>query len=200
MTGRRDFLRAAGASALALGPLRALADTSAAAPSPTSSTSPERPMTAALADGRHDFDFFHGRWTVENRRLRERHAGGGAQWEEFPGTLDCRPLLGGLGNIDEYRCHDVHGLTLRLFDPAARQWSDRWASSRDGQLGDPALGRFTGGQGVFIGRDTHAGRPALSRSVWREITPDGFIWEQAGSLDDGASWEINWVMHVRRAG
>ena len=196
MTARRDFLRAAGAGVLALGPLHALAGTPASSsPSP----SPEPAMSPSLADGRHDFDFFHGRWTVQNRRLRERLVGS-ARWDEFPATLDCRPLLGGLGNIDEYRSPDVHGLTLRLFDPATRRWSDRWASARDGQLGEPALGSFSNGVGHFVGRDTDGGRPVLSRALWKDITPNGFTWEQAASLDEGASWETNWVMHIRRVG
>jgi hypothetical protein len=194
MSTRRDFLRATGAFALALGSPTVVATPSAAPPS-----LPEPAMPTAAHDPRRDFDFFHGRWTVENRRLRQRHADADA-WEEFPGTLDCRPLLGGLGNIDEYRSHDVHGLSLRLFDPATRQWSDRWASARDGQLGEPALGTFAGGVGTFLGRDTHAGRPVLNRMLWRDLSPDGFTWEQAGSLDEGASWETNWVMRIRRAG
>jgi hypothetical protein len=191
MTARRDFLRAAaGASVLALGPLRALA---------TPPSHPTDPPPMPPNDARHAFDFFHGRWTVENRRLRERFAGSD-RWDAFPGTLDCRPLLGGLGNVDEFRCPDVHGLTLRLFDPASGQWSDRWASARDGRLGEPALGRFEGGVGTFLGADTHQGRPALNRMVFRDVSADGFVWEQAGSLDGGASWETNWVMRIRRAG
>ena len=192
MSDRRAFLRASGAAALALGPWQALAAPPALPP-------PELAMSSSPPDGRHDFDFFHGRWTVENRRLRERFAGSD-RWDEFPGTLDCRPLLGGLGNLDEFRGADVHGLSLRLYDPASSQWSDRWASARDGQLGEPALGRFERGAGTFLGADTHAGRPALTRMVFRDITADGFVWEQAGSLDDGASWESNWVMRIRRAG
>lgn len=194
MSTRRDFLRATGACALALG-----APTAVATPPGTPPPLPEPAMPATAHDPRHDFDFFHGRWSVENRRLRQRHAGADA-WEEFPATLDCRPLLGGLGNLDEYRSHDVHGLSLRLFDPATRQWSDRWASAGDGQLGAPALGGFAGGVGTFVGRDTHAGQPVLTRMLWRDITPDGFTWEQAGSLDEGASWETNWIMRIRRVG
>ena len=54
--------------------------------------------------------------------------------------------------------------------------------------------------GQFIGADTYEGKPALSRALWKDITPDGFTWEQAGSIDDGASWETNWVMRIRRVG
>ena len=40
--------------------------------------------------GAHDFDFFHGRWTVRNRRLLKRLAGCD-EWEEFEATVECRP-------------------------------------------------------------------------------------------------------------
>jgi len=186
MSTRRDFL-AASASSLALAwPL----------PPAFAYTKESKPMHDH--DGRHDFDFFHGRWQVHNRRLRQRHVGSD-QWDEFPATLDCRPLLGGLGNIDEYRSADVHGLTLRLFDPQQRQWSDRWASARDGQLGLPAYGRFVDGVGRFVGEDSDGGRRILSCALWSQISADGFTWEQAASLDDGATWETNWIMHITRA-
>ena len=47
-----------------------------------------------------DFDFLIGSWAVQHRRLRERQKGS-TSWEEFAGTSIARPLLGGLGNIDE---------------------------------------------------------------------------------------------------
>lgn len=190
MTTRRDFLAASASLALAW-PL--------SPPIPhTPESKPMHDTHDSHHDGRHDFDFFHGRWQVRNRRLKQRHDGAD-QWDEFPATLDCRPLLGGLGNIDEYRSADVHGLTLRLFDPVQRQWSDRWASARDGQLGLPAYGRFVDGVGRFVGEDSDGGRRILSRAQWSQITADSFTWEQAASLDDGKTWETNWIMQITRA-
>src|SRR4051794_17039770 len=48
----------------------------------------------------HGFDFLIGRWNVVHRRLKQRLAGS-SDWEEFPGTLDVRPILKGLGNVDQ---------------------------------------------------------------------------------------------------
>ncbi|QNP42129.1 hypothetical protein H8B22_07355 [Lysobacter terrestris] len=156
------------------------------------------PARGDADDGRHDFDFFHGCWQVHNRRLTQRNAGP-AEWREFPATLDCRPLLGGLGNIDEYRSAEVQGLTLRLFDPQQRRWSDRWASARDGLLGLPAYGSFRDGVGRFVGEDRDDGGRILSRALWTDIGPNAFVWEQAASRDDGASWDTNWIMRITRA-
>ena len=49
----------------------------------------------------HDFDFLFGRWQVKNRRLRERLAGS-TQWDEFDARVECRPVLGGLGNCETF--------------------------------------------------------------------------------------------------
>ncbi|HEV8694481.1 MAG TPA: hypothetical protein VGQ93_09925 [Lysobacter sp.] len=189
MTTRRDFLTGS-AAVLAF-----------ALPAPNLLAAKERvAMTingSDKHDGRHDFDFFHGRWQVHNRRLSERHVGSD-QWDEFAATLDCRPILDGLGNIDEYRSADVHGISLRLFDPHTKQWSDRWASTRDGALGAPALGAFANGVGRFLGHDQDGDRAILARTLWSDITADSFTWEQAASLDDGVTWETNWVMHITR--
>jgi hypothetical protein len=49
-----------------------------------------------------DFDFWPGKWTIHNRRLRKRLAGSD-EWKEFEATSVARPILGGLGNEDEFR-------------------------------------------------------------------------------------------------
>ena len=67
----------------------------------------------------HDFDFWMGRWKVQNRRLRARLAGSD-EWDEFEATSVARPILGGLGNEDEFRTDHAGGFTgmsFRFFDP-----------------------------------------------------------------------------------
>ena len=107
-----------------------------------------------------DFDFWPGEWKVRNRRLRERLAGSD-EWEEFDATSVARPILGGLGNEDEFRTdHDggFIGMSFRFFDPTTRQWSIYWADSRrSGQLDPPLFGSFSGDVGVFHGDDTFDG-------------------------------------------
>ena len=49
---------------------------------------------------RHDFDFLFGAWTVHHRRLRERLAGCDDR-QRFDGSSRAKPLLDGLGMVDE---------------------------------------------------------------------------------------------------
>jgi hypothetical protein len=78
----------------------------------TASRSENAPAENALGDGRADFDFFFGRWNVNHRRLQKRLQGD-TNWDVFGGTCEVRPILGGLGNVDDnviglpggaYRC------------------------------------------------------------------------------------------------
>jgi hypothetical protein len=145
----------------------------------------------------HDFDFWMGQWKVLNRRLRARLAGSD-EWEEFEATSVARPILGGLGNEDEFRTnHDggFTGMSFRFFDPLKRRWSIYWADSRrPGVLDPPVFGAFTDDTGVFEGRDVFEGRPILVRFIWSGITTPTPRWEQAFSDDDGETWETNWIM------
>jgi hypothetical protein len=150
----------------------------------------------------HDFDFLHGHWLVRNRRLRERLVGS-TEWDSFDGVQACRPILGGFGNEDElvtdaFGEHRFIGMTIRLFDPRTREWSIYWVDNRSVQLQPPVRGRFEHGIGTFLGRDTHAGTPVLARFIWTPISEDRARWEQAFSVDEGASWETNWIMEFER--
>jgi hypothetical protein len=151
-------------------------------------------------DGARDFDFWFGRWHVANERLKKRLAGS-TEWEHFEATQECRPILGGIGNIDDFLTDwngGFVGMTLRLFDVARREWSLYWAAGNDGVLQPPVVGRFENGVGTFLGRDVHRGRPVLVRFIWSHITADSALWQQAFSADDGQTWETNWIMRMTR--
>ena len=153
-------------------------------------------------DGRSDFDFFFGCWDVSHRRLQKRLAGD-TNWDEFTGTCEVRPLLGGLGNVDDNVIELPGGAyraaTVRTFDPATRQWSIWWIDGRNPLTIDvPVRGAFTDGVGTFLCDDVFDGRPIQVRFLWSRMMENSARWEQAFSLDGGTSWETNWVMEFAR--
>ena len=165
------------------------------------STKTAQAPASLASDGRHDFDFLVGRWTLAHCRLRERLVGD-THWEEFAGRCEASLIIGGLGNVDdcvlELPDGSYRGATLRLFNPATRIWSIWWIDARNGTLGAPVHGRFERGVGTFLGDDTHAGRPIRVRFVWSQITARSARWEQAFSADGGESWEMNWLNTLER--
>jgi hypothetical protein len=160
---------------------------------------------AAIAESRstaRDFDFWMGRWTCRNRRLRERLAGCD-EWDEFESKTIARSILGGTANEDVYLTDYAGGyvgMSFRFFDPETKLWSIYWADSRyPGPLAPPVVGAFDGDAGIFEGPDTFDGRPIVVRYTWSRVTTPTPRWEQAFSDDGGETWETNWVMDFTRA-
>jgi len=147
------------------------------------------------------FDFLHGRWSVRHRKLKTRLAGAD-DWIEFPGTLDVKPMLGGLGNIDENVLEDPAGrylaTSIRVFRPATGEWSIHWVDGRGTGLDKPVVGRFDGKVGRFYNDDSFGGRPIKVRFIYEDLTPAHARWSQAFSVDAGQSWETNWTMDFMR--
>jgi hypothetical protein len=85
-------------------------------------------VPVAQEDGRRDFDFLFGEWQMVNRRLENPLADEPGEWQEFESTLETRPILDGLGNIDLYSAPKFPGrgrfggFGLRLFDPNEKVW------------------------------------------------------------------------------
>jgi len=154
-----------------------------------------------LPPGARDFDFLIGEWKIRNRRLTERLVGADT-WETFDATLSVRPILEGLGNVDEFKADwkgkRVEALTLRVFNPQTEEWSLYWVDSLTAVVQPPVVGRFRDGRGEFFARDNHQGTPLLARFVWSDITEDSARWEQAFSTDEGETWETNWIMEFAR--
>jgi hypothetical protein len=158
------------------------------------------PSATSDRDGSHDFDFWAGRWRIRNERLVKRLQGC-TDWETFDATVEAWLLPGGLGNMDTYRTEHwptYVGMSLRLYDTRARQWSIYWVSNQTGVLEPPVVGSFWNGVGVFEGRDVLEGRPIVVRFTWSDITETGVRWEQAFSPDEGHTWEKNWIMTMTR--
>jgi hypothetical protein len=147
----------------------------------------------------NDFDFLAGEWTVENERLRRPLSGSG-DWDMFPSRATCVRLFDGAANIDRYEFPTLNsfGLAVRLYRPSSDDWSIHWASSRDGQLQTPVIGRFEEGEGHFFGDDLYDGRSIVARYVWSDISSHSARWEQAFSTDSGNTWEANWIMNFTR--
>jgi hypothetical protein len=150
-----------------------------------------------------DFDFLIGDWKVLHRRLKRRLAGA-TDWEEFPGTMSCRKILGGAGNSDdnylELPGDPYHAMTVRTFDPKSGEWSIWWFDGRHpGSLEPPVKGRFVDGVGTFFANDTFQGAPIVIRFHWDARNPSAPRWEQAFSGDNRQSWEVNWTMVFSRS-
>jgi hypothetical protein len=152
-------------------------------------------------DASHDFDFLFGRWRNENQRLVKRLQSCN-EWERFTALGQARPILGGLGNTDDFVPEDWRpgflAMTLRLFDPETQQWSLYWMSNQTGRLEPPVVGGFKNGVGIFEGDDECEGQPVRVRFTWSEITANSARWQQAFSADNGQTWETNWIMQFTR--
>jgi hypothetical protein len=154
---------------------------------------------APVAAGADGFDFQHGSWTVHHRL---RRASG--EWVEFEGDCNDRPILGGLGNIEDnifYRPEGItRGAALRTFDPKTGEWAIWWVDGRNPHAPlDPAMkGKFVDGVGTFYADGIYNGRQTRTRFIWSHITKTTARWEQAFSYDEGKTWDTNWVMDFTR--
>jgi hypothetical protein len=146
-----------------------------------------------------NFDFFVGDWSVQNKRLKTRFAGA-RDWETFPASAKAQSLLGGRVSVDEINIPhlQVQGLSIRVFDPERKIWSDRWLTRDSGSIEEALTGGFQRGVGTFYGDTSFNGKPIKVRYLWKDIERRSFTWEQAASLDGGRTWETNWIMKFRR--
>jgi hypothetical protein len=177
--------------------------TGSGSPAPVHSQqgAPAPTEAAAKPSGIHDFDFLIGEWRVHHRRLKP----GSREWVEFDGTCSNRLLMGGAANLEEHTLQSANGdayraVGLRAYNSQTKQWAIWWLDSRypSGPLDPPVKGGFKDGVGTFYTDYMQDGKPARVRFLWSQITPTSARWEQAVSLDDGKTWDTNWVMEFRR--
>jgi len=148
-----------------------------------------------------DFDFLNGYFDVRHRTLKQTFADCD-EWQEYDGTTTAHTYFDGAISIDEMRfpTKESYGLSVRLFDPVAKEWSIWWIDSRTMRLYPPVRGGWSeDGSGCrLVGDDELDGKPILCSYEWAEITETTAHWEQAYSNDGGVTWETNWIMDFTR--
>ncbi len=153
-------------------------------------------QTLAQRDGQHDFDWEIGSWKTQLKRL-QRPLSGSTTWVEYEGTTVVSKVLDGRANLVELKVAGpagrIEGLSLRLYNPEARQWSLNFANVSNGMLTTPSVGEFKDGRGEFYNQDTYNSRAILVRFVITKITDDSYRFEQSFSEDFGKTWKANWI-------
>ena len=155
----------------------------------------------ATRDGAHDFDFDFGAWKTHSSRLLHPLSGS-STWSDMDGITVVRKVWDGRANLAEFKADGPAGrielLSLRYYNPTARQWSLAFATPKGGTLSIPCVGEFRNGRGDFYDQEEFNGKYILVRfSIWK-ITEDTAQSEQAFSADGGKTWEVNWVNKYTR--
>ncbi len=163
--------------------------------------STSKSQASAPRDGSHDFDFDFGMWKTHLKRL-VHPLSGSTTWVEYDGTTAVRKIWDGRANLVELEVDGpaghIEGMSLRLYNPDARQWSLNFANSKVGSLGTPTIGEFKNGRGEFYDQETYNDRAIWVRFVISDITPNSCHFEQAFSDDGGKTWEVNWIANDTR--
>lgn len=157
-------------------------------------------MPGASHSGAHDFDFEYGEWRVHHRVKRPNADG----WSEFDGTCRDRALIDGSANVEEHtfqRSTGVgFGIAIRAYDATSAQWAIWWIDSRapHSAMDPPVKGHFDNGVGTFYSDSIVDGKTIRTRYLWSHITATSARWEQASSIDNGKTWDTNWIMDFQR--
>ena len=166
-----------------------------AADTPTATGAADKAASAAR-DGQHDFDFEIGTWHTHLKRLLHPLTGS-TTWNEYDGTSVVRKVWDGRANLLELRMDGAaghfEGLSLRLYNPQAHQWSLNFSNAAAGTMATPTIGEFKNGRGEFYDQETLGDRAILVRFVISDIHADSAHFEQSFSADGGKTWEVNWI-------
>jgi hypothetical protein len=173
-------------------------------PLPCQAQTTPNPANLPQRDGAHDFDFLIGNWKAHVRRLPDR-LNNSNFWVEYDGISNHKKLLDSNANFEEFDVTSsdkklrIKAQTLRLYNPASRQWSIYLVDLDNGTLDSPpVVGHFTGNRGEFFHQEDFKGRTILVRYVWLNLSPNSSRMEQSFSPDGGKTWEVNWICELSR--
>jgi len=172
---------------------------------PLSSQAADAPAPVpAVHDGQHDFDFDIGVWHTHIKRNVDPFASGAGSIE-LDGTITVRKVWGGKAQLEEIEVDGPkghwEGLSLLLYNPTARQWSQTYVNSKVGTVSPSGstVGEFKDGRGVLVGQDDSVyDKTILVKVVWDDIEPDSHRYQEWYSADGGTTWVLSFTANLTR--
>jgi hypothetical protein len=158
-----------------------------------------RDNPSQVVPGSHDFDFSVGTWRTHVQRFLNPFTDEKPSFE-IDGTKTVRNVWGGRAKIEEIEADSSQGhweaLTLFLFNPKSRQWSQIFLNSGMGVISSALVGSFKDGRGELLQQDTFKGRSILVRGVWADITASSHTYTESYSDDGGKSWKPAFIARL----
>jgi hypothetical protein len=172
-----------------------LSRTSLTAPSEGSQTAPKRS---------HDFDFSYGTWSTQITSYETTGHGAGIP-TAYVGAVAVRKIWDGRAFMEEIKASNAsggfEGLTLFLYNPTARQWSQTFASRGDGTFDPSMVGAFKDGRGELVSFPVaYGGALIFARDAWSDIRSNTHHFEVQYSRDGGKTWQPSFVADLARIG
>ena len=146
-----------------------------------------------------NFSFLIGKWSVLNRRLKDRLVNSD-EWIEFHAEMETKSILNGLGFMDEmkssYFGDEFIGFSIRILNPESKKWTIYWADTANPKNGlkEQVVGEFKNGVGEFFGKEVFKDKEVKLRFIWNKPSEDTARWEQAYYDETNNKWETNWTM------
>jgi hypothetical protein len=155
----------------------------------------------AVMDTSHDFDFNYATWHTKITTY-DRAKEGTVKSAKLQGTVAVRKLWHGRALMEEIHASGgIAGITLFLYDPQTKQWSQTFAGKGDGVFERSMVGGFTRGVGTLVAfPSANDGEMQLVREVWSDIRPTTHHFEIQYSADGGATWQSSFVADLARVG
>jgi hypothetical protein len=149
---------------------------------------------APKRDGSRDFDFNTGVWHTHIRRTLDPFSPS-SDVIELNGTVTIRPVWGGRAKLEEIEADGPkghwEGMSLFLYNPQSRQWSQTFLNSRNPVASGGLVGEFHNGRGELYAHDTFHDKAIFVRGVWSEITPNSHRYTESYSNDGGKTWFVS---------
>jgi hypothetical protein len=147
-------------------------------------------------DAERQFDFLEGQWDAVCRVPTKDG------WQEAPGRLTASRDLDGRVSVEHfegiYHGGALKGLGLRAYNRETREWEHTWTDSLQPGHFHVWKGAFSDGKIEFFGEWDEDGKHLRSRLTWSAIKGDSAHWESSRSFDGGRTWQIHWVIDLRR--
>jgi hypothetical protein len=159
------------------------------------------PASNRAEPGAHDFDFSFGTWHTHIERILDPFADQHISFE-MDGSKTVTKVWGGKATLEEIEADGPkghwEGLTLFLFDPKSRQWTQTFINSKVGVVAAALVGGFKNGKGDLYQQDTFEDRSIWVRGVWSDITPNSHNYTESYSDDGGETWKPAFIAHLTR--